>query len=375
MRATIFPFILILSAALLIGSYSARAHAQSDKKVTTNTLDLAVPSSPAFTALGLDPTDVIHPSTPWELASTILNGADKNGNIQTGLALDVSPYLLFVGNNITLNDYQTKRAVRFFSRMQFSAGTTKGLSDDDPSARVAVGLRFSVFDRADPRCDDQLTKCLIQAANSAFESTPPLPPPSDSASPNETERLISNHQQRVGRAASTVAESCRAAFEARRWNNSSWIIGGAVRGFSDTGKMDDLKWEGISFWTSIGYGFEGVRRLEDSSQLILLYKFLYRERIPLEGKEGQFSTQDMHMVGGRARFGTNHINVSIEQVYVWRKPIGGTRESSYRWSITTEKKLSNGLWLEASYGGDSSKIAGDSNSIVTSLKWGFSQRD
>ena len=102
---------------------------------------------------------------------------------------------------------------------------------------------------------------------------------------------------------------------------------------------------------------------------------LDRERTPLDGQEGQFSTQDVHMIGGRPRFGTNHLNASFEGVYVRRTPVGGILETSYRWSVAGQNRLSDSLWLEAAYGGDSSAIAGGGNSVTTSLKWAFSQRD
>ena len=368
------PAIFLLSATLTGGLCAGGAHGQADPSAATNTLDLVVPSSPAFTALGMDPTDVVHPSTARELTGAILNGADKNGNIQTGLALDIAPYLLLVGNEVTLADYQTKSAVRFLSRLQFSLGTTKGASVDDPSARAAAGLRFSVFDRADPRMDTELTQCLVRGAEMAFHTTPPLSPPHPGTSDEQQGLRRAAHARRLEEAAKEAAQPCREESEGRRWNNSAWSVGGAVRGFSPTGKTEDVNWDGSSFWTSISYGFEGVNGLEDSSQLVVLYKYLDRERVPVDGKEGEFSTQDVHMIGGRARFGRNQFIGSFEAVYVRRTPVGGILEESYRWSVAAEKRLSDSLWLETAYGGDSSAIGGGSRSVTTSLKWAFSHR-
>ena len=369
------PTTFMLFFALSVGLCTGEAQGQSDRSAATNTLDLVVPGSPAFTALGMEPTDVVHPSTARELAGAILNGADKNGNLQTGLALDVAPYLLLAGNEVTLADYQSKGAVRFLSRLQFSFGTTKGVSDDDPSTRAAAGLRFSIFDRADPRMDTELTECLVRGAELTFQTNPPLPPHPKNASEEEKMRRVVAHERRLEEVANVAVQPCREESEARRWNNSAWIVGGAVRGFSQTGKTGNLKWDGGALWTSISYGFEGVNELEDSSQLILLYKYLDRERIPLDEQGGQFSTQDVHMLGGRARFGTNHFSGSFEGVYVRRTPVGGVLETSYRWSVAAQKRLSESLWLEAAYGVDSSAIAGGGNSITTSLNWAFSQRD
>src|SRR5438445_9970509 len=83
-------------------------------------LDLSVPKSPAFTALGVTPENLIRPTTPKQLATSLLSGADPRGNIQTGLALETAPYLLIGGNEVTLADYIGSRPIQIASRTQFS---------------------------------------------------------------------------------------------------------------------------------------------------------------------------------------------------------------------------------------------------------------
>jgi hypothetical protein len=100
-------------------------------------LDLSVPDSPAFTVLGLTTQTITHPATPRALATSLLNGVDQNGNFQTGVAIDTTPYLLFYGNDVTLEKYQQSQVIRFLSRTQFSFATTKGASESDKSARFA----------------------------------------------------------------------------------------------------------------------------------------------------------------------------------------------------------------------------------------------
>src|ERR1051326_6742315 len=99
-------------------------------------IDLSVPESPAFTVLGVTPQTVTRPASPRALATSLLNGVDPQGNFQTGLALDTVPYLLFMGNSITVNDYRNSTGTRFLSNTQVSFATTKG-SSDDKSLRLA----------------------------------------------------------------------------------------------------------------------------------------------------------------------------------------------------------------------------------------------
>src|SRR5262249_4604445 len=87
--------------------------------------DLAVPESPAFTVLGLSPETVVRPSSPREFASSLLNGVDRNGNFQSGVALDFAPYLTLAADEMTLGQYRSNYKLRFLSRTQFSFANTK----------------------------------------------------------------------------------------------------------------------------------------------------------------------------------------------------------------------------------------------------------
>src|SRR5262249_51550665 len=144
--------------------------------------DLAVPEAPAFTVLGLNPQTVTRPSSPLQFATSLINGVDKNGNFQSGVAIDTQPYMLWRGHAITWSRYRDHWPIRFVSRAQFSMATAKGASDNDKSVRVAIGGRFTVFDLGDPFRDETVGKCLsdAQAAVPKDPKLPPIPPPTAS---------------------------------------------------------------------------------------------------------------------------------------------------------------------------------------------------
>ncbi|HZI49982.1 MAG TPA: hypothetical protein VFD75_19440, partial [Pyrinomonadaceae bacterium] len=110
-------------------------------KVTADTtnVDLSVPESPAFTVLGFTPNTVVRPASPKAFATSLLNGLDQNGNFQSGLAFDLTPFMLVNGENITIKDYNDHYLTRLLSRTQFSFATTKGASSDDTATRLAAG--------------------------------------------------------------------------------------------------------------------------------------------------------------------------------------------------------------------------------------------
>ncbi len=133
-----------------------------NESIKTATIDLSVPESPAFTVLGLTPQTVTRPASPRELATSLLNGVDQHGNFQSGVALDLAPYLLFAGDQLSLRDYQRSRKLRLLTRFQTSFATTKGASEDDKSTRLALGFHATLWDRGDPQLDNELLGCFAR---------------------------------------------------------------------------------------------------------------------------------------------------------------------------------------------------------------------
>lgn len=155
-----------LAAAGDTGQPSASDNAKTavDRLLTRKlVLDLSVPESPAFEALGFTPERIVRPSSPRELAANLLNGVDRRGNLQTGVAIDTTPYLFAGGSKVSLGAYRDDYMTRLAMRTQFSLGTTKGTSDDDKSVRVGLGVKTTLWDAGDTRIDHEFTECLAGA--------------------------------------------------------------------------------------------------------------------------------------------------------------------------------------------------------------------
>lgn len=145
-------------------------------------LNLSVPESPAFVALGITPDKVTRPTSPRQIGAALLNGVDDQGNLQTGVAIDFVPYLaLGGGDDLTLaryrqNDFGPVSMRRLASRFALSAATSKGTDSDDKSVRLAVGFRLTPWDEGDARTNTSIDRCVTQQHDEILDHLHSLPP-------------------------------------------------------------------------------------------------------------------------------------------------------------------------------------------------------
>jgi hypothetical protein len=371
-------------AGLLALSQPVNRDAQGSTKLAA--VDLSVPESPAFTVLGLTPQTVVRPTSPRQFATSLLSGVDMNGNFQSGLALDFVPYLILAGDELTLRGYQQNYFQRLLSRTQVSFATTKGASDDDKSMRLALGLHATLWDRGDPRTDENLMTCLGQMRTprrpdqlepELLGTTPQdLKDFNDSLSRyNEDKTRYERDRQAAIEFNNGVSARCRDESRRRNWNRSSWIIAAAPSWISLTGETKRYRWDGGGFWTSVAYGFEGVPGLKDRSQLILHARYRNREQVPVPDAEGTFFTQDSAFFGARFRHGSPTFNGSFEYTFLRLRPAGATFDNAQRLALGFERRIAGDTWFNLSLGGETGRSDGKNNGFVlTSFKWAFSGR-
>jgi hypothetical protein len=341
--------------------------------ITQRDVDLTVPESPAFTVLGVNPETVTRPTTAREFATSILNGVDQRGNFQSGVALDFAPYLTFFGQQTSLFSYRHSLMERFLARTQFSFATTKGVTDSDKSARLALGLRLTLWDTGDPRLDNALDACYADALNNRrLEANELRTFPGETAA-QKAERLVNRKA-----VLAELVKPCNDAARKRNWNASGWIVGVAPSWISQTGQTRDYGWNGGGFWTSVAYGFDNVSALKDNSQLILHARYRSNEIVPDAENQGQFFSQDSAFFGGRLRMapGKEASSIfSLEGNYIRSRRDKGAFDSSYRYSLGLEKKLADNVWFSLALGGQGGRSDGTNQPFVlSSFKWGFSQK-
>jgi hypothetical protein len=334
------------------------------RNVKEANIDLSVPESPGFTILGLTPQAVVRPATPLELATSLLNGVDQNGNFQTGVAIDTAPYLLFFGNGVTILDYRGSYVTRLFSRSQFSFATTKGTSEGDKAARLGLGYHLTLFDNGDPRQDTELDGCFARRfANIGPQR--PISPSSDN--PVENQQLTSLLR--------SAAEACRVEARKRNWGKSSWAVGAAASWVSPAGETKNVKWNGGAVWTSLAYGFENIKGLKQKAQLILHLRRRTKEQIPEPDQSGKFFERDTTLFGARLRFGKPTFAGDLEAVYLRDKRAWQQPDSNFRFSFGAERKIADNLYFSLSVGGESKRRDGTGKKafVLTTFKWGYSK--
>ena len=343
------------------------------KDLTSINADLAVPDSPAFTVLGVTPENVSHPTIPREFATSLLNGVDERGNFQTGLALDFVPYLTFFGKDTSLNSYANSRMERFLARTQVSFATAKGVTDEDKSTRLALGLRMTLFDKGDPRTDRELETCYGNVlAHPDFETDEFVILPGDGAA--EKGKKLRKREELVAQ----LIETCDVEARKNNWNASAWIVGLAPSWISRTGETKNFEWNGGGFWSTIAYGFEQVKALEDNSQLLFHVRYRNNELVPDTEDPTLFFNQDSLYVGARLRIAPGEEAKSIfslEGNYIRSRQEKGPWDNSRRFSLGFERRIAENIWFALSVGGQGGRADGaNHNFVLSSFKWGFQQK-
>ena len=388
--ATVKPLTATGTPTGTIGSSPQTATATSfaaTNPIKAANIDLAVPESPAFTVLGLTPQTVTRPASPRELATSLLNGVDQNGNFQSGLALDFAPYMLFAGDQLGLLDYQNNRLLRLLTRFQTSFATTKGASDNDKSTRLALGFHTTLWDRGDPRLDNELLGCFareLKVGPDDIMEPIPMDAPGPDATPAEKakydeylkeKKKYDEANEAVGVENAREAEECRKTSREKNWNKSSWVIAAAPSWISTDGKTRNFRWNGAGVWSSLAYGFEGVPGLQSNSQLIFHVRYRNNEMVPDPDVEKSFLPQDSLFLGSRLRLGTANSTASFEGVFIRSRNNKQPFDNSSRFSLGLERKVAENMWFNISFGGEQGRQDGRNNGFVlTSFKWGFSEK-
>ncbi|MBI1928035.1 hypothetical protein HYR99_27805 [Candidatus Poribacteria bacterium] len=120
-------------------------------------VDFAVPDSPAFKVLGVDPSNTLRPSSVRELLVGTSDFMGKDGalTIPKNFAAEFAPILLIGGKNLTLRDYQKHP---YLYRLRVSAATKREETanqdvnqENGTPTELGLGLRVSIIDKSDPR--------------------------------------------------------------------------------------------------------------------------------------------------------------------------------------------------------------------------------
>ena len=323
-----------------------------------------IPDSPAFDILGLAPKNVSSPVTGKDLFASLINGVDSHGNLQGGLALEIRPGY-FVGN-IGAKEYRENDTARAINNIALSLATTKGATDNDKSARAALGARLTLFNGGDPKLDDVFLGCLkrdvldkIYVAN-----------PSSITIPNgvdQTQYQLDYIQNNIVKPTLPAYDTCRTNALARDWNYSAAWMGFAGSAISPSGNTGSFRSGTLGVYGAFALGFDaqgikwsahedflaGYDRHGAGGQLIFSAKYLDRDFTPDPNNKGKFITQNTTTLATMIRYsGSGDFVWYAEPSYTFGTASTRRDIHSGRLTLGLEWRVADALWLDVSLGGN-----------------------
>lgn len=135
-----------LIPAVILILFCLQAFSQEDE-ITINDLyiDFAIPDVSAFNMLGQTPLNISRPGNIKDIALQALNMANAGKNITSGIATEITPYLL-LNNKTPVTSQMGRYRKSKWKGLQLTFGTLT----DSSVTRVGYGVKWTFFDKADP---------------------------------------------------------------------------------------------------------------------------------------------------------------------------------------------------------------------------------
>jgi len=326
--------------------------------------DRAPSAVPAFDALGLSPETVTTPSTPRELVAALLNGVDRNGVVQHGIALETAPFRLFwVGTSLA--DYSRSSFQRCLYHFSISLATSKAVENSD-AVQLALGFKDVLWESADhdPYRNPDLNAAFGNLLGGTSFGTGFGEMPSISASAKDAWKKAVDD------------------FYANKWRGGIWTAAIAPTWNSDSGKLGELSGTGFTSWTTFAYGLSKNHSFRignnDPMNMQFIAELRYRngERVTDPNDKTRVATQNSFLAAGRVRFGSDSFNGFAEGAYVrvWNGLNGD--EDGWRGALGLEKKIATNVWLVLSagqqFGGGT--VEGNELFVLSSLRFGTADK-
>lgn len=308
----------------------------------------SVPESPAFTFLNASPAEITRPSTWREFSAALLTGVNSEGNARQGFALEVAPFQVVPGFQVTLKDYQHNFFKRAAYRTQLSLGTAQ-TSGDSGSTDVALGLRIPLYDDGD----------LVQSAaymrdlgDSLLTCAPSGPGGDLEASRKclrEKKQLVDSQYQKI--------------LDLRgNWRTRRVVVAFAIGTRLVNSSFSNRQGLGWSAWAlgSNPLGHWGL----------LVGSLAYSRKYDVPGSPAFSSLR----YGARAIVGSTGINGFLEVVGEARFDENpGVADGKASWSAGLEVRLTQGMWLSTGFGQRYADARPPDRVIVlANVRWGLS---
>ncbi|HEX7241159.1 MAG TPA: hypothetical protein VF263_12875 [Longimicrobiaceae bacterium] len=324
--------LLALLVAAAPGAAGGQAVPRDSILALVNPVHFGIPTSPAFALLPEQPGEVPHVVTPSDFQAVLKSWFDGN-RLKVGAAFDSRPFVRSAGD---LRSYARSPLRAALFRTVVSAGTAAARKGSD-DVLMAVGVRFPLIDRGDPRADSAYQERLAAAYTAALVSLGP--PPFDAGPEVFAERR---------RQASAALDSIRRRYAAEHWNALKLDVGlaGSVRTAGDEPRADSLQGRQGGIWSALSLPLERFGQLTFSGRAV------WSRADTATDPTGSYTA------GARARlFASDRFAFSAEAASVWgRYDDGGLDERWTHLGVAAEwyvPELKG--WIGAGYGGDTGR--------------------
>ncbi|MDP4207236.1 MAG: hypothetical protein Q8928_00345 [Bacteroidota bacterium] len=324
--------------AFLISLLAGNLFAQKDSiKAGWGSLDYSIPESPAFNLLGNNPDNILKPSSVRSIALNIGNYYLANGSsIPKNFAVEIAPLLL--NPKASLNEYNKNT---FLYRTRLSLGSNV-LSNG--AYEMAEGIRFTIIDKTDLRCNDDFLKILYQTCtntsvviNKAIEDYVKSNPSEYKNSIEAKEAYktdaafkakindLSKHYFTNDMVNPDSISKIRDIKRQKLWNAAIWEVGLAAMQHSSDSLINHSRFSKIGLWTTYG------SHLSMNDQLLIGGKLSMVD-----------SLSKWHCnvtIGARYYYGSNELRAFVQGEYRYEKDMSAASAS-----LGCVFNITNGIW-------------------------------
>lgn len=368
------------AAAPACEEYSDEQNKLCERSMKVASEDFAVPDAPAFAILGVSPSSIVHSGSTNDFALSLLNAVDDEGRLQTGLAYDFSPYMTFVGRQVTLADYQQSRAARFLTNTRLSFATTRAGDGDDESGRIGAGLRLTPWRLNDRRLDADYNQCLGNALSDALSSQPPPPPLPRSATQEEIDAAEVSWAEQALKSLSLIACESMAPAEGGFTIGVAKAWQGREEGFDDLSASKGSAWATLS----VPIALDRIPGFEGSLQLSIQGQYDEGELVEVDSLPGAIIRQDVSTLATSLRLPEGDLgmlsdfSLNLEGRFVDADRDSGAQDDRFEVYVLQARfrvlDLSESVWLNFSLGQTRGREDGGETFGGLSLGWGQSER-
>jgi hypothetical protein len=399
--------------------------------LATYSEDLAVPSSPAFTLLGVDPVQASLPRTPKDIAAQLVQGRGADGKVKAGVAIDTTAFQLLriVGLTAAENSVQEQEIAlkkrleknsqrsmvnRFFNedtdevdnshtflnRLKVSIATTE---DQDANAQtkqnaadLAFGLHYVFRDDAEmltSGCNKENSgnPATIEAINAALD-TKALPRLSATNTSSDLKKLlVKKYHEDLYKGFTTDTQRAQATTEFATLIHPLVLKAcsltdiekleakSLMAGFGHSYRLEDGSWGNRQSGTTgywLTYAFKGTKlpKAKGVFQPIVHIRSFRNQRIADSADSANFIRKDTNLLAVRLRLGVPTGAASIEFSQA-RNKLNGQRETVKRYALALQYKVADNIWLVASSGRETTSNGATRSSpfVLTNLRFGGNQ--